>query len=75
MLAGLKWTTCLAYLDDIFIYSKDIDEHVSRLAVVLTCLRKAKFKIKLKNADTLGHIVSVAGIGPDPEKVRRPGIS
>ena len=38
VLAGLKWTTCLGYLDDIFIYSKDIDEHVFRLAAVLTCL-------------------------------------
>ena len=26
VLAGLKWTTCLSYLDDICIYSKDIDE-------------------------------------------------
>ena len=50
---------------------------MSRLATVLTCLRKAKLKIKLKKGRfaesslrVLGHIVSAAGIGPDPEKVK-----
>ena len=37
ILANLKWTTCLVYLDDIVIYGRDLEEHNARLRAVLQC--------------------------------------
>lgn len=36
VLRGLKWKTCLCYLDDIVIFSSTFKEHLQRLAQVLT---------------------------------------
>jgi len=33
VLCGLTYITCLVYLDDIIVYSRDFDSHVSRSAV------------------------------------------
>lgn len=73
VLAGLRWTSCLVYLDDVIVYSKTVEEHVSRLAEVLGCLRAANLKLKLSKCSfandhiqALGHVVSKNGITPDP---------
>ena len=47
MLAGLKWNSCLVYLDDILFFSKTFDEHLMRLEKVLQCISKANLKLKL----------------------------
>ena len=31
VLSGLTYETCLVYLDDIIIFSKDFDSHIQRL--------------------------------------------
>lgn len=31
VLAGLRWTICLVYLDDIIIYATGVDEHLVRV--------------------------------------------
>ena len=36
VLAGLHWTTCLIYLDDILIFSATVQQHFSRLLRSLT---------------------------------------
>jgi Reverse transcriptase (RNA-dependent DNA polymerase) len=41
VLAGLLWDVCLAYLDDVIVFSRDFDKHLERLAAVLDCLVKA----------------------------------
>ena len=47
VLAGLKWTVCLIYIDDVVVFAPTFEEHLLRLDQVLSCLRKANFKLKL----------------------------
>jgi transposase InsO family protein len=77
VLAGLKWTTCLVYLDDIIIFSKTFPEHLERLRGVFERIREAKLELKAtkchfarRDIAYLGHVVSEKGIAPDPAKVR-----
>ncbi|XP_045034364.1 uncharacterized protein LOC123475563 [Daphnia magna] len=76
ILAGLRWTACLVYLDDVIVYSSTIDLHVERLRLVLESLKKAGLKLKVSKchfAETslkvLGHVVDADGIRPDPDKL------
>eukprot|EP00170_Pyropia_yezoensis_P003250 contig_13592_g3257 len=57
-----------AYLDDILIYSKSLDQHLFHLRNVLTTLREHKLYAKLSkcefgctSVDFLGHVVSPNG--------------
>ena len=75
VLAGLIGTSCLVYLDDIVIFSRTFEEHLSRLTEVLTRLRQAGLKLKpakcflfRKEIIYLGHVVSKEGIATDPSK-------
>jgi hypothetical protein len=77
VLAGLHWSTCLIYLDDIIMFSRTVAEHLGQLRDVFTRLKNAGLKLKpskchlLQNGVRyLGHIVSGKGIETDPEKVR-----
>lgn len=77
VLRGLKWKTCLCYLDDIVIFSSTFDEHLHRLDVVLTSLANAGLQINTKKCHfasksikVLGHVVSSDGIRPDPDKIK-----
>lgn len=49
VLRGLKWKTCLCYLDDIVIFSSTFKEHLQRLDQVLTCLSNAGLQLNAKN--------------------------
>ena len=76
VLAGLNWQICLVYLDDIIIFSKDFDSHLSRLDQVLDRIGKAGLKIAPKKCQFfqekvtfLGHVVSKDGISTDPSKI------
>ncbi|KAH9081378.1 hypothetical protein LEN26_021318 [Aphanomyces euteiches] len=71
------WMSCLVYLDDVIVFSPDFATHISRLRDVLTCLQSAGFKLKMSKCHWgktsvafLGHIVTLAGILPTPEKVK-----
>ena len=73
---GLQWSELLIYLDDIIIFSKDIEEHLVRLDEVLGRLEKAGLKLKPSKCDLLksevlflGHVVSKEGIQPNPKLI------
>ena len=72
MLAGLQWSQCLVYLDDIIVVGHIFDEHLDNLNLVLERLKGAKLKVKPSKCALfkdqvcyLGHIVSPSGITTD----------
>jgi len=76
VLTGLNCEICLAYLDDIILYSGDLATHLERLERLLSRFRKACLKPKpskchllQKQVRFLGFTVSQEGIGTDAEKV------
>ena len=73
VLAGLQWTSCLVYLDDIVIFGKSFDEHLQNLSIVLQRIREANLKLQptkcslcREEVSFLGHIVSAKGVATDP---------
>lgn len=64
------------YLDDILIYSRTAEEHLTHLRLVLDILRQQRLYAKPKKCDFnmhelkfLGHIVGNGVVRPDPRKV------
>ncbi|KAL5489484.1 hypothetical protein EMCRGX_G018578 [Ephydatia muelleri] len=76
VLAGLHWTTCLIYLDDILIFSATVQQHFTRLREIFDHLKQAGLKIKpskclllQKSIKYLGHVVSEHGTKTDSDGV------
>ena len=76
VLAGLQWSSCLVYLDDIIILGRNFEEHLKQIRAVLERLRMAGLKLKpakcnffKQEVQYLGHIVSANGISTDPTKI------
>jgi hypothetical protein len=76
VLLGLKWNSCLVYLDDIVVFAPTVSQHLERLESVLQRIKRAGLKLKLskfsfleQSLKVLGFIVSGEGISPDPEKI------
>lgn len=76
VLAGLKWNSCLVYLDDIVIFAPTVTEHLVRLESVLQRIERAGLKLKLSKCSfleqslkVLGFIVGSEGLSPDPAKI------
>ena len=77
VLAGLHWSCCLVYLDDIIVFSRSISEHLSKLREVFSRLKQAGLKVKpskchllQKSVHYLGHILSARGVETDPGKIK-----
>ena len=77
VLAGLQWEICLIYIDDVIVFSKTVEETITRLGQVLERFREAGLKLKpkkclllQKQVAYLGHIISESGIATNPEKVK-----
>jgi hypothetical protein len=67
----------LAYLDDVMIFSKTLEEHIKHVRRVLEKLREKDLPVKLSKCEFhkhriafLGYIVSENGLAPDPEKIK-----
>eukprot|EP00731_Ephydatia_muelleri_P019297 Em0012g122a len=56
VLAGLHWTTCLIYLDDILIFSATVQQHFTRLREIFDRLKQAGLKIKPIKLTEKGHV-------------------
>ena len=77
LLAGLLWRVCLAYLDDVIIYSKSFEDHLSRLREVFSAIDEANLRMQPEKCEFgkdrlkfLGHIVTPEGTQPDPDKIK-----
>lgn len=73
MLGGLDFT--IAYLDDILINSKNIEQHWEHVQEVFRQIQNYGFKVKenkcdffMKEIKYLGHIIDEEGRRPDPER-------
>lgn len=76
VLSDLKWQTCLVYLDDVIVFAPTFEEHLRRLSSVLHAIRSAGLTLKAEKCHFgyqellfLGHVVSHAGVKPDPAKI------
>ncbi|UYV69241.1 hypothetical protein LAZ67_6002959 [Cordylochernes scorpioides] len=76
LLAELKWSECMVYLDDVIVYGRDIREHNVRLTNVLECFRGAGLSLKpskcrfaYQKLPILGHVVSENGVEPATDKI------
>ena len=77
VLSGLSFEICLAYIDDVIIFSRTIEDHFVRLRLVLERLQNAGLKPKpskcfllQKSVGFLGHEVSAAGVSAHPDKTK-----
>ena len=70
-----KWM--VVYMDDVLIYSKNVQEHLRHLRRALELLREKQWYVKAKKCSFfmstitfLGHRVSAAGVQPNPAKIK-----
>ena len=61
ILTGVRWKTCLVYLDDVIIFSKSMEEHVQHVDDVLELLGNAGISLKLKKCEFFQHKVKYLG--------------
>jgi len=64
ILSGVRWQSCLIYLDDVIIFSRSREDHLQQVDQVLGLLRAAGVTLKLAKChffkdrvDYLGHVI------------------
>jgi len=77
ILGGLKWKSCLVYLDDIIVFSKSAGEYVEHLQEVFTALCGAGVSLKAKKrhlfheeVEYSGHIIGRGDLKVQDKNVR-----
>ena len=76
VLAGLNWTHCLVYLDDVIVLGRFFTEHLQNLQMVFVglweaglMLKPAKCTLFQEEVQFLEHLVSREGVWADPTNV------
>ncbi|GJV30048.1 putative reverse transcriptase domain-containing protein [Tanacetum coccineum] len=66
----------IVFIDDILVYSKDEEEHVKHLKIILELLKKERLYAKFSKCDFwldsvqfLGHVIDRSGVHVDPAKI------
>ncbi|GJX46481.1 putative reverse transcriptase domain-containing protein [Tanacetum coccineum] len=66
----------IVFIDDILVYSKDEEEHVKHLKIILELLKKERLYAKFSKCDFLldsvqflGHVIDRSGVHVDPTKI------
>ena len=62
VLAGLHWSTCLVYIDDIILFSRKVQEHFQNLTEVFQRLKQAGLKLKPSKCHLSGIRLSTWGM-------------
>lgn len=77
VLDGVKHRYCMAFLDDVLVFSESFEDHVVHLRDVLHRIAEAgltinpsKVQLCKQSLKFLGHVISPGKCQPDPEKVR-----
>nr|GEU97345.1 putative reverse transcriptase domain-containing protein [Tanacetum cinerariifolium] len=67
----------IVFIDDILIYSKDVEEHEKYLKIILELLKKERLYAKFSKCDFwldliqfLGHVIDRSGVHVDPTKIK-----
>lgn len=67
---------CFVYMDDIVIFSKSLQEHITHIEQIFSKLREFNLKVQLdkseflrKEVAYLGHVITPEGIKPNPDKI------
>ena len=75
-LGDLNLKSCLIYLDNVIVYSVDVEQHIERLCEVFGKIREAGLKLNptkchffQNTINTLGHVISADGIACDDKKI------
>jgi hypothetical protein len=76
VLAGVQGIKCFVYLDDIVIYSANLESHENKLIEIFQLLRLHNLKLQpdkceflRQEVSYLGHIITENGVKPDPSKI------
>lgn len=74
VLKGLPWHICMVYLDDILIYSRSFEDHLSALGEVFTRIGAAGQRLNARKCHLareqvvfLAHVIPAEGLRPDPK--------
>jgi len=76
VLAGLRFESCLVFLDDVICFAATFESECDRMQAVLNRIKEANLKLKptkcklfQSSVRFLGSIVGRDGISADPEKI------
>lgn len=77
VLEGIKHHYCMAFLDDVLVYSNTFAEHLEHISEVLRrieaanlTINPAKVSLCKQSLKFLGHVISPGNCRPDPDKVQ-----